>query len=64
MSAWAAAWGRALAALSPGTLLAAIDREARAVSAITGVDGGVVRAATWTTALSQHCPCLVLRSGA
>ncbi|MBA2542737.1 MAG: transposase, partial [Deltaproteobacteria bacterium] len=46
-----------LAAFSPGTLIAAIDREARAVAAIAGGDGGVQRASTATTALSQHCPC-------
>jgi hypothetical protein len=54
---WASTWGRAVAAFSPGTLVAAIDREARAVAAIAGGHGGIVRAATHTTALSQHCPC-------
>jgi hypothetical protein len=57
IGAWASAWGRALAAFSPATLLAAIDREARAVGKVAGGDGGVVRASTRTTALSQHCPC-------
>lgn len=55
--AWARSWGAALAAFSPGTLVSAIDREARAVGAIAGGEGGVVRASTRTTALSQHCPC-------
>jgi hypothetical protein len=57
VSAWSRSWGRGVAAFTPGTLLAAIDREARAVAAIAGGDGGVIRAATYTTALSQHCPC-------
>ena len=55
--AWSRAWGRAVAAFSPGLLVAAIDREARAVAAVAGGRGGIQRAATWTTALSQHCPC-------
>jgi hypothetical protein len=57
VSAWSRSWGRGVAAFSPSTLLAAIDREARAVAALAGGDGGVTRAATYTTALSQHCPC-------
>jgi hypothetical protein len=57
IAAWARSWGRAVAAFSPGLLLAAIDREARAVATIAGGSGGVDRAATRTTALSQHCPC-------
>ena len=57
IAAWAAAWGRALATFSPGMLVAAIDREARAVGARAGGQGGVQRASTRTTALSQHCPC-------
>jgi hypothetical protein len=57
LSSWSASWGRAVAAFSPGTLIAAIDREARAVGAVAGGHGGVVRASTATTALSQHCPC-------
>jgi len=55
--AWASSWGSAVAAFTPAMLLAAIHREARAVSAIAGGAGGVARAATRTTALSQHCPC-------
>ena len=57
VSTWSRSWGRGVAAFSPGTLLSAIDREARAVAALAGGDGGVVRAATYTTAMSQHCPC-------
>jgi hypothetical protein len=38
-------------------LVDAIDREARAVGALAGGIGGVQRASTRTTALSQHCPC-------
>ncbi len=58
ISAWSRAWGRAVAAFSPGLLITAIDREARTVAALAGGrGGGVRRAATCTTALSQHCPC-------
>ena len=57
ISAWSRSWGHAVAAFSPGLLVAAIDREARAVATIAGGRGGVARAATRTTALSQHCPC-------
>ena len=56
LSTWSRSWGRAVAAFSPGLLIAALDREARAVATVTG-GGGVQRAATRTTALSQHCPC-------
>ena len=57
ITSWSASWGRAVAAFSPGTLIAAIEREATAVGALAGGIGGVVRASTATTALSQHCPC-------
>jgi hypothetical protein len=57
LPAWSASWGRAVAAFSPGTLTAAIEREARAVAAFAGHRGGLERASTRTTALSQHCPC-------
>jgi hypothetical protein len=57
LSAWSRSWGHAVAVFSPGLLVAAIDREARAVATIAGGHGGVQRAATHTTALSQHCPC-------
>ena len=33
------------------------DREARAVGALAGGRGAVIRASTATTAMSQHCPC-------
>ena len=57
IAAWSRAWGAAVAAFSPAGLLAAIDHEARAAAAIAGGNGGVERASTRTTALSQHCPC-------
>ncbi|MFI5372946.1 MAG: transposase, partial [Candidatus Eisenbacteria bacterium] len=56
LTAWARQWGRALAAFSPGTLVAAIEREAARVAELAGA-GGVVRASTQRTALSQHCLC-------
>jgi hypothetical protein len=57
IAAWARRWGRALAQLSPGTVVAALAREALAVAGIAGTSGGVVRASTATTALSQRCLC-------
>lgn len=57
LSSWSSSWGRALAAFSPGLLIAALDREARAIGRVAGGTGGVIRASTATTALSQHCPC-------
>jgi hypothetical protein len=57
IAAWSRQWGAAIAAFSPGLLVAAIDREARAVTALSGACGGALRAATRPTALSQHCPC-------
>ena len=57
IAAWAKHWGRALAAFAPGMLVDAIDREARAVAVLAGGSGGVQRASTRSTALSQHCPC-------
>jgi hypothetical protein len=57
ISEWARRWGRALHAFAPGTLLAAIEREAAATASQAGVCGGVVRASTRATALSQHCLC-------
>ena len=54
---WAKMWGRALHAFAPGLLLSALHREAEAVAAIAPTVGGVFRASTWTTALSQHCLC-------
>ena len=57
IAAWSRSWGRAVATFSPATLVSAIDREARAIAALAGGEGGVERAATYTTALSQTCPC-------
>lgn len=57
IAAWSASWGRALADFTPGLLIDAIDREAKAVGKLAGGTGGVARAATRPTALSQHCPC-------
>jgi hypothetical protein len=57
ITAWSRSWGRSVAAFSPAALVAAIDREARAVAALAGGRGGVERASTRTTALSQQCPC-------
>ncbi|HUP08453.1 MAG TPA: hypothetical protein VMU47_14940 [Caldimonas sp.] len=57
VAAWSRAWGTSVAAFSPSTLVAAIDREARAVAVLAGAAGGALRASTRTTALSQHCPC-------
>jgi hypothetical protein len=57
VGAWGRRWGASLAAFSPATLLSAIEREAAAVAQLAGVAGGVLRASTRTTALSQHCLC-------
>jgi len=46
-----------VAAFTPGLLVSAVDREARAVAGVAGAPGGVVRIPTRTTALSQRCPC-------
>jgi hypothetical protein len=54
---WSRRWGRSVAAFAPGTLIAAIEREADAVAAVARVKAGVLRASTRTTALSQHCLC-------
>ncbi|HEY5946302.1 MAG TPA: hypothetical protein VIV40_12455 [Kofleriaceae bacterium] len=54
---WSRLWGRSVAAFSPGVLLSAIGREAAAVARIARAVGGVFRASTRTTALSQHCLC-------
>jgi hypothetical protein len=56
LTTWARQWGRALAAFSPGTLVAAIEREAAQVAQFGG-GCGLVRASTQRTALSQHCLC-------
>jgi hypothetical protein len=63
ISAWARRWGRGMATFTPGLLVSAIDREARAVASVAGgvgcpaTGGGVVRIPTRTTTLSQRCPC-------
>jgi hypothetical protein len=57
LTTWARQWGRSLHAFAPGTLVTALDREARAAADTLNVEGGVVRASTRTTALSQRCPC-------
>ncbi len=57
IAAWSRSWGRSVAAFSPGLLVAALDREARAVAASAGSSAGLARASTRTTAMSQHCPC-------
>jgi hypothetical protein len=57
LSSWARRWGRALHAFAPGMLVAAIEREAAATASYAGVGGGLVRASTRATALSQHCLC-------
>ncbi len=54
---WSRHWGRALAAFAPATLVTALEREATAVARVAGATGGVLRASTRTTALSQHCLC-------
>lgn len=41
IAAWARHWGRSLAQLSPGMLVAAVTREAEAVGALAGMRGGV-----------------------
>jgi len=57
LTTWARQWGRALAAFSPGTLVAAIEREAARVARHAGAAGGLLRASTQRTALSQRCLC-------
>jgi hypothetical protein len=54
---WFKRWGRALAAATPGMLVSAIEHEANVVAAIANQRGGLARASTRTTALSQHCLC-------
>jgi len=56
LTAWARRWGRSLHAFSPGTLVAAIEREAVATASQAGTWGGLLRAST-KTALSQYCLC-------
>jgi hypothetical protein len=51
ISAWARLWGRRIAVFTPGMLVAALERECHTVG------GRLLRAATATTAMSQHCLC-------
>lgn len=48
---WYQLWGKRLSQTTPGLLVAALERECRAAG------GRLVRASTWSTALSQHCLC-------
>ncbi|WP_338683264.1 transposase [Streptomyces acidiscabies] len=48
---WYRLWGKRLSQTTPGMLIAALDREC------TAAGGRLVRASTWSTALSQHCLC-------
>ncbi|ADI07872.1 transposase, IS605 family protein [Streptomyces bingchenggensis BCW-1] len=48
---WYRLWGKRLSQTTPGMLIAALDQECRAAG------GQLVRASTWSTALSQHCLC-------
>ncbi|MCP3820824.1 hypothetical protein NLX86_22820 [Streptomyces sp. A3M-1-3] len=48
---WYRLWGKRLSQTTPGLLITALDRECQAAG------GRLVRASTWSTALSQHCLC-------
>ncbi|WP_274563967.1 transposase [Streptomyces spiramyceticus] len=48
---WYRLWGKRLSQTTPGLLISALDRECQASG------GRLVRASTWSTALSQHCLC-------
>ncbi|MCX5378858.1 transposase [Streptomyces sp. NBC_00091] len=48
---WYRLWGKRLSQTTPGLLIAALERECQAAG------GRLVRASTWSTALSQHCLC-------
>ncbi|TJZ55483.1 transposase [Streptomyces piniterrae] len=48
---WYRLWGKRLSQTTPGMLVAALDVECKAAG------GRLVRASTWSTALSQHCLC-------
>ncbi|MCJ0872258.1 transposase [Streptomyces sp. AP-93] len=48
---WYRLWGKRLSQTTPGLLIAALGREC------TAAGGRLVRASTWSTALSQHCLC-------
>lgn len=57
LQSWSRRWGRRMAAFTPGLLVAALEHEAAAVAHMAAITGGVARASTRTTALSQHCLC-------
>ncbi|MCJ0871885.1 transposase [Streptomyces sp. AP-93] len=48
---WYRLWGKRLSQTTPGLLISALEREC------TAAGGRLVRASTWSTALSQHCLC-------
>ncbi|MFD7258126.1 hypothetical protein [Streptomyces sp. NPDC059874] len=48
---WYRLWGKRLSQTTPGTLISALRVECNAAG------GRLVRASTWSTALSQHCLC-------
>jgi hypothetical protein len=48
---WYRLWGKRLSQTTPGTLISALTAECAAAG------GRLVRASTWSTALSQHCLC-------
>ncbi|MGH9059322.1 MAG: transposase, partial [Acidimicrobiales bacterium] len=48
---WSLRWGRGVAAFTPGRMLAHLAAEC------TAAGGALLRASTFTTALSQHCIC-------
>jgi hypothetical protein len=49
--AWYRLWGKRLSQTTPGMLISALEIECKAAG------GRLVRASTWSTALSQHCLC-------
>lgn len=57
LRAWSRRWGKRMAAFTPGLLVQALAYEAAAIARIAGITGGVMRASTNATALSQHCLC-------
>jgi hypothetical protein len=57
LQSWSRRWGRQMAAFTPGLFVTALEREAAAVARVAGRTGGVERASTRMTALSQHCLC-------
>ncbi|WP_409470272.1 zinc ribbon domain-containing protein [Streptomyces sp. HC307] len=48
---WYRLWGKRLSQTTPGMLISALEVECKAAG------GRLVRASTWSTALSQHCLC-------